>query len=69
MPWLAGAVLLPIAQRRAGTRDAALSDALEGVAAGSCTVGAAIADAAAPRRDAGVVVDDGRCRSRRLWQY
>jgi alkylation response protein AidB-like acyl-CoA dehydrogenase len=67
-PFLSTAVLLPMAVRHAGlAEDDECASVLAAVAAGEARVGAALAEAVAPRRDAGVTSDGGQLRGRALF--
>ena len=68
VPFLATAVLLPMAVRHAGlAEDDECTAVLAGVAAGELRIGAALTDAVAPRRDAGVRWADGKLSGRAMF--
>jgi alkylation response protein AidB-like acyl-CoA dehydrogenase len=66
--WLASAVLFPVAIRHAGLAgDEECAALLGAVAAGETRIGAALVEAVAPRRDAGIRCEDGRLSGRALY--
>ncbi|HSG92040.1 MAG TPA: acyl-CoA dehydrogenase family protein [Pseudomonadales bacterium] len=66
-PFLSTAILAPLAVRHAGLdEDSECAELLAGIASGTVRVGAALSEAVAARRDAGVRAEGGRLTGRAL---